>query len=134
MFNTMEPPQDIPQNAPTADISDSRPTKLCFITIGATAGFNALVREVLSAPFLSALAANNYTDLLVQHGRHAETLFADWRAMNGLTVEQKYGVHVTGFPYNLDGLAEELKAVKKDGSVSREEGVVISHAGMCAFK
>lgn len=125
-------PQDTPQNADNPN-TDARRTKLCFVTIGATAGFNSLVREVLTAPFLAALAANNYTDLMVQHGRNAETLFTDWKAVNGLAVEQTYGVYVTGFPYNLDGLGEELRAVKKDGSSRREEGVVISHAGMYAY-
>lgn len=118
-----------PYGSSQASPQDARPTKLCFVTIGATAGFNALVREVLAAPFFEALQAHGYTDLMVQHGSSSEKLFTEWKAANGLAVEQTYGVYVTGFPYNLRGLSEEFRAVKRDERVRREEGVVISHAG-----
>jgi beta-1,4-N-acetylglucosaminyltransferase len=106
-----------------------RPTKLCFVTVGATASFNALVKEVLDTPFLEALQANHYTDVMIQYGEHGIEIFHEFTAAHGNSILDKYGLFVTGFDFNLDGLKQEIMSVKADREISREEGVVISHAG-----
>ncbi|KAL1953405.1 hypothetical protein VTO42DRAFT_2844 [Malbranchea cinnamomea] len=108
---------------------ENRPTKFCFVTVGATASFNALVQEVVSAPFLEALRANHYTHLVVQYGQGGESVYQAFKDAYGREVEEKYGVYVWGFDYKVAGLKEEFKAVKVNPEQRREEGVVISHAG-----
>src|SRR5689334_2392544 len=89
-----------------------RPTKLCFVTVGATASFNALVQEILSVPFLEALRASQYTDLMIQYGQQGEALFREFQETHGAAVQQQYGLYVTGFDFNLNGLKQEMMAVK----------------------
>jgi beta-1,4-N-acetylglucosaminyltransferase len=109
--------------------ADPRPEKLCFVTVGATASFNALVKEVLDSKFLEALHANNYTDVMIQYGEHGKEIFREFSATYGRAVLENYGLLVTGFDFNLEGLKQEIMTVKADREMSRAEGVVISHAG-----
>lgn len=115
--------------APSGHHSDpSRPRKLCFVTIGATASFDALVSASLSPSFLDALAAAGYTDLLVQYGtegrRILEAFVADAERSG------QHGVAVSGFDFNRQGLGTEMRAAK--GGNGAVEGVVVSHAGELA--
>ena len=113
----------------TSPQSSPEPTKLCFVTVGATASFNALVLEVIGRPFLAALQANHYTDLLVQYGQQGEQLFEEFKQKNELEVRETYGLNLSGFCFNLKGLKHEMLSVKASLSAGREEGLVISHAG-----
>ncbi|EEH07336.1 UDP-N-acetylglucosamine transferase subunit alg13 [Histoplasma capsulatum G186AR] len=103
--------------------------KLCFVTVGATAPFNALVLEVLGEPFLEALKANNYTDLRIQYGQMGQALFQEFKQKNEPMVKEKYGLNVTGFDFNLAGLKGEMLAVKADSDANKVDGLVVSHAG-----
>ncbi|KAK2788794.1 N-acetylglucosaminyldiphosphodolichol N-acetylglucosaminyltransferase catalytic subunit alg13 [Onygenales sp. PD_12] len=103
--------------------------KLCFVTVGATASFNALVLEVLGDPFLEALRLNGYTDLLIQYGQLGEAVFQEFKRDNETTVKEKYGLNIDGFDFNLAGLKNEILATKANPDTNQEEGLVISHAG-----
>ncbi|KAK2879931.1 hypothetical protein FQN49_000743 [Arthroderma sp. PD_2] len=107
---------------------DSRPKKLCFVTVGATASFNALVREILHEDFLAALRANNYTNLVIQYGQHGDVLFHSFVDSHKNELLNEYGLTVTGFDFNIDGLKDEMCAAKADPNANTAEGLVISHA------
>ncbi|KAL2048829.1 hypothetical protein ABVK25_010887 [Lepraria finkii] len=106
---------------------DPRPRKLCFVTIGATAAFDALIKAALSPPFLEALKISGYTDLLLQHGKDGRLILDEFRESNGAKSEEEHGIVVSGFDFNKQGLGSEMRAAK--GEDNRTEGVVISHAG-----
>jgi len=98
--------------------------KACFVTIGATASFDALIEAVLQPSFLHALKAKGYTNLIVQHGTAGKELF------NGLVKAAKehgpYGIAVEGFEFTND-MTKEMRVAKAENG--REEGAVLCHAG-----
>ncbi|PGH20761.1 hypothetical protein AJ80_03522 [Polytolypa hystricis UAMH7299] len=105
------------------------PTKSCFVTVGATASFNALVSEIISEPVLEALQANKYTDILIQYGQHGAALVQPFLQDNSSTVKEKYGLNISGFDFNLKGLDREMMGTKEKPEENRKEGLIISHAG-----
>ncbi|KAK3173339.1 hypothetical protein OEA41_006668 [Lepraria neglecta] len=111
---------------------DSRPRKLCFVTIGATAAFDALIKAALSPPFLEALKISGYTDLRLQHGKDGRLILEEFRESYGAKSEEEHGIVVTGFDFNKQGLGSEMRAAK--GEDNRTEGVVISHAGVLSMQ
>jgi beta-1,4-N-acetylglucosaminyltransferase len=100
-------------------------TKIIFVTIGATASFDALIRATLQPTFLHTLTDNGYTKLIIQFGRGGDVLF------QSLCMEAQsqgpYGLSVEGFEFT-DDMMEEMRVVKKEEE-GREEGVVLCHAG-----
>lgn len=102
-------------------------SKVCFVTVGATAPFDALVHEVLSESFLQALKRNHYTNIVVQHGREGATI--DEFGTNASDIKAQHGIDVEGFDFKTDGLAAEFRQTKACKNDKREEGVVVSHAG-----
>lgn len=67
--------------------------KLCFVTVGATAPFSSLVREVLSVLYLSLpLYKWDYTHLLVQFGSLGYHVFEKFKSANGLHIKKQFGV------------------------------------------
>ena len=105
-----------------------KPRKLCFVTIGATAAFDSLIKAALSPEFLQRLQASGYTDLLLQYGKDGHTILEDFRSRYGSKSEEEFGIKVTGFDFNKKGLGSEMRAAKGEGDCL--EGVVISHAGI----
>lgn len=109
--------------------------KHCFVTVGATAGFNDLVAECLSDSFLRALHSHGYTHLLIQYGREPgarETLQAfEARNTGGWDTRANYGLDVEGYDLK-DSIADDMAMAKesKGSKGNRHEGVIISHAGM----
>jgi len=103
-----------------------KPAKVCFVTIGATAAFDALVQTCFQPNFINALAAAEYTDLLVQYGRDGQELFEELSSSQDLK-----GIVSRGFDFNSKGLGDEMRAAKgmKEKGRQAAEGVVISHAG-----
>ncbi|KAK5112719.1 hypothetical protein LTR62_003817 [Meristemomyces frigidus] len=96
-------------------------SKTCFVTIGATASFAALVKAVLSTPFLAALKQQGYEELLVQYGEEGKALYD-----SAVSTAQGSGVKISGFGIDKAGLGRYMRQARgKDG----KEGVVISHAG-----
>ncbi len=111
--------------AETQQVQDTR--KLCFVTIGATAAFDSLIKAALSPPFLGALQAFGYSDLLLQHGEEGRAILKDFAAADSTDSKAKYGLTISGFDFNKRGLEQEMRAAK--GHHGGAEGVVISHAG-----
>lgn len=109
-----------------------RLTRTAFVTIGATAGFRALLREVASPEFLATLKSLNFTDLVVQCGpnlEYFETIKPD-------DSHESYGVNITAFSYAPDlkhYFVQTSHGLNDDGVGSRDQGVVISHAGPSNF-
>jgi len=105
-------------------MSSKMPTKACFVTIGATSSFDALIKAVLRPSFLHALKAAGYTNLTVQYGQGGKELF------ERLIVESQehgpYGIVVEGFEFTNQMMNEMRVAKPEDG---RAEGVVLCHAG-----
>ena len=103
--------------------------KTCFVTIGATASFAALIRAALSSDTLSALSKLGYTDLVVQYGQDGKELFDS--AMQQVKTAGSINVNVTGFDLDKAGLGKYMRQAKGgSGSRGGQEGVVVSHAGM----
>ncbi len=109
------------------DTVDSSGGKFCFVTIGATAGFDSLVRAVLDAQFIRALEGHGYTDLIIQHGKDEGGIYRSFAGQPQDLKNVDGHLRVTGFDFNKAGLGQEMKGVK--GNAQRKEGVVISHAG-----
>ena len=107
---------------------DSRPKKTCFVTIGATAPFDSLIKAVLSSSFLLALSEKHFTDLLIQYGKEGQKVYEDERFSKADASALHYGITINGFGFNTKGLMEEMR-VAKGGNNGEMEGCVISHAG-----
>ena len=104
-------------------IEKQKPQKVCFITVGATASFDALIKATLSPPFLEALKTYHYTHLRLQHGKDGQKVLEEFGSANSGTQDIK----ISGFDFNKQGLGSEMRAAK--GEDGRLEGVVVSHAG-----
>ncbi|KAI9787969.1 MAG: N-acetylglucosaminyldiphosphodolichol N-acetylglucosaminyltransferase catalytic subunit alg13 [Candelina submexicana] len=108
-------------------LDNARPRKLCFVTIGATASFDALLSAVLNRRFLETLRDTGYTDLQIQYGKEGRMIFDDFIAEHGHGEKTICGISITGFGFNKKGLGQEMLGAK--GQRNDKEGVVISHAG-----
>lgn len=109
----------------------TRPSKVCFVTIGATASFDKLLEAVLEKPFLEALRVAGYTSLIVQYGKErGKAIYDGLIATEGDSAMRNTGIDITGFDFNTNGLDEEMRKAKGDTHPSSKEGVVISHAGV----
>ncbi|KAI9693388.1 MAG: N-acetylglucosaminyldiphosphodolichol N-acetylglucosaminyltransferase catalytic subunit alg13 [Bogoriella megaspora] len=105
--------------------SMSKGQKLCFITIGATASFDSLIRNCFRLEVLDALSKAGYTDLLVQYGRNGKSMYEELHQhANDL---KELGLNCDGFDLNQEGLMAEMLAAKGENEAT--EGIVISHAG-----
>jgi beta-1,4-N-acetylglucosaminyltransferase len=103
--------------------------RVCFVTIGATAKFDSLIKGVLSPVFLEALQATGYTNLVVQYGTEGAKIFKDFVDANPIGSRGRCGLEITGFGFNKQGLGAEMKAAKGD-TTGCSTGVVFSHAGV----
>jgi beta-1,4-N-acetylglucosaminyltransferase len=101
------------------------PAKIVFVTIGATAAFDALIQAILQPTFLRALKATAYTKLIVQYGRGGKELFE--KLVHEAEEQGPYGLTVEGFEFTQD-MTREMRAAKAENG--REEGVVLCHAGL----
>ncbi|KAL8694022.1 MAG: hypothetical protein Q9218_001260 [Villophora microphyllina] len=98
--------------------------RVCFVTIGATAAFDQLLKAVLTPEFLQALQALGYTTLSLQYGKNGAKILAESEASRQA---KGYGIELSGFDFNEQGLGQEMWCCK--AAEGRTEGVVISHAG-----
>jgi beta-1,4-N-acetylglucosaminyltransferase len=103
------------------------PCKTCFVTVGATASFDTLIRAIYNPQFLHALAETGYTDLTIQCGKGGkhlcDSLLAEAREQG------QYGISVAAFEFTQDMIQEMRVAKAEEG---REEGIVLCHAGRIA--
>lgn len=112
----------------TTGAPSSRPSKVCFVTIGATASFSSLIQAVTVSAFLKALEQQGYTELIVQYGADGESYF-NQRVEEVKDIHTATGVKITGFGLDQRGLGQYM-VMAKTGGDGGVEGVVISHAGM----
>ena len=103
------------------------PQKICFVTVGATASFDSLIKATLSPPFLEALKTYDYTDVRLQYGKDGQKLLEEFKRRNDATLEGLDRLNISGLDFNKQGLGSEMRAAKGEGN--RREGVVVSHAG-----
>jgi len=110
-------------------LSSSGPkTKICFVTIGATASFSTLIRAVLSPAFFAGLEKYGYTDLLVQYGADGAELYrTELGQTQGKGASRK--VIINGFGLDQMGLGRYMRLAKNGVEGKGMEGVVVSHAG-----
>ena len=101
-------------------------SRLCFVTIGATASFSGLIKAVLAPEFCQALESEGYTELLVQYGQGGDALFESCAKKLQATEDR---VKVTGFALDKSGLGRYMRDAKGNDK-ELKEGVVISHAGI----
>lgn len=98
-----------------------KPEKLCFVTIGATAAFDALIESVLSAAVLQTLSKAGFKKVLVQYGKDGRSLY---ESLSGPHADSKeLGLQFEGFDFDSEGLYPYMVSARESG------GVVISHAG-----
>ena len=102
------------------------PDRVCFVTIGATAGFDALIKATLSAPFLEALQELDYTELRLQYGKDGHSILLEHQERI-FNQNEPGDLKISGFDFKKRGLHSELKAAI--GESDGVKGVVISHAG-----
>ncbi len=108
-------------------VQTPRPQKVCFVTVGATASFDSLVKATLNPQFLESLKTHDYTDLRLQHGKDGEKVLEEFRRSKGTMGDAAQDLSISGFDFNKQGLGSEMRAAKGEGN--DVEGVVISHAG-----
>ena len=102
--------------------------KLAFVTTGATASFDSLVRAVLNPTFLNDLKSSGYTNLVLQHGPDYSNIVKEFNSAYPPGSNARDGILITTFDFNHGGLHKELLAAKGYAN-DAIEGVVISHAG-----
>ena len=100
--------------------------KVCFVTIGATAAFDPLLRAVLGQSFIETLVEFRYTDLQLQYGADGHSLFRQLSKQDASVESSSPTINITGFDFRKAGLGAEMGAAR--------DGVVISHAGKIIFK
>ncbi|KAL9041555.1 MAG: hypothetical protein Q9214_004066, partial [Letrouitia sp. 1 TL-2023] len=100
--------------------------RICFVTIGATASFDQLIKATLSPGFLQALQISDYTTLSLQYGKNGQQILQEFRENVASGRQKDHGMEITGFDFNKRGLGQEMKSAK--AGKNRQEGVVISHA------
>lgn len=105
--------------------------KVCFVTVGATASFDSLIKATLSPPFLEALKTHGYTHLRLQHGKDGQKMLDEFRGINHAADRGEQDLRISGFDFNKHGLGSEMRDAKGEGN--RVEGVVVSHAGWIYF-
>ena len=101
--------------------------RVCFVTIGATAGFEALLRATLSPSFLTVLREYGYTDLRLQYGKDGRAIFEQFARNWNTGDESENELNISGFDFKKQGIEDEIRATKGQGQ--SREGIVISHAG-----
>jgi hypothetical protein len=122
--------QDMTGEPGTKHETTRRLAKVCFVTIGATASFDRLLKAVLERSFLQALHDARYTDLLIQYGKEGgKAIYDGFVTTECDDAKQNLGIEITGFDFNAGGLGQEMRKAKGNPKNGSEEGLVISHAG-----
>ncbi|CAK7262971.1 N-acetylglucosaminyldiphosphodolichol N-acetylglucosaminyltransferase catalytic subunit alg13 [Sporothrix epigloea] len=118
---------------------DDSPARLlgrrCFVTVGATASFIKLLREVLAPNFLDFLAARDFCELVVQTGPDHEWALQQVASLGELAAtrtpdtgkESPRWPVIDVIPYTTDILSMMLLC--RGEAKRRLAGAMISHAG-----
>lgn len=116
-----------------ASSAETQPTKLCFVTVGATASFMHLVLSVFSSEFMEALSKSGYTHLLVQYGQDGKIIYENFLIKHPPGSPGRHGLEIAGFDFNPSGLHQEMRLAQVNESDHRSSGMIISHAGKTIF-
>lgn len=103
-------------------MNNSHVEKICFVTVGATASFDDLIRAVIDRKFILELIKAGYTKIVVQYGKTGSALFHE--------CQQKAGpvdIEIEGFDFKSGDFRDAVEVVT--ASDRRKEGVMIAHAG-----
>ena len=103
--------------------------KLCFVTIGATANFDALIHAVIQPSFLAALERAGYTGLRLQYGKIGEAILESHFGRSNSAKRNVNGITIEGFDFRPGGLTNDMVDARGGKDGKGKEGVVISHAG-----
>jgi UDP-N-acetylglucosamine transferase subunit ALG13 len=112
--------------------SQSQKGRVCFVTVGATASFDALIKAVLGEPFVGTLVEQGYNNLIIQYGAGGKELFDSLCSVDHMAHVQHGGFDVVGFDFDVEGLDKYMAAAK--GFDEKFEGVIVSHAGMATIQ
>lgn len=122
--------RDMTGTPATSHEAQANPSKVCFVTIGATASFDRLLKAVLDSSFLDALQDAKYTELVIQYGKEGgKAIYDRFAATERERVHQTRGIEITGFDFDTSGLAHEMRKARGEPTSGNLEGLVISHAG-----
>lgn len=100
--------------------------KLCFVTVGATASFEKLLKAVLTSEFLETLAERQYTHLLIQYGYDGKEIFNDFLD-SGTSC---HGITLGGFGFKPSIERDMIMTTERE---DQKRGLIISHAGMTFY-
>lgn len=109
-------------------MAEAQSRKVCFVTIGATAPFNALLTHVFDLPFLEALSKHGYTDLFVQYGKEGKAIYDRFIQEHPVGSSGGCGLRIHGFDFK-EGLQKEMMLTRADSKSNTVEGMIMSHAG-----
>lgn len=104
--------------------SDSPPEREIFVTIGATATFEDLIRQVGSEEFQQTARELGFTRLTIQCGNSMDFY-------HEIKCQEVPGLKVKTFGFSAPDLGQEMRGTLK--GAGRRKGVVISHAGQCDY-
>lgn len=104
--------------------------KLCFVTIGATADFDALLYKVLDDSFLAQLEKFDYTNLLIQYGKGGRRILDNFLQDHPPRSAGRHGLEINGFDFKKEGLEKTIRLCRPNEEEGREEGMILSHAGL----
>lgn len=100
--------------------------RFCLVTVGATVGFRNLTEAVLEPSFWEFLEAQNFTELHIQCGPDIPWASAKLAILKD-KAPQNLAIDLFDVRKNL--MKEEMILCKAISN-QREEGLIISHAGM----
>ena len=109
--------------------SEREISKNAFVTVGATASFETLVRAVLNPAFLKQLRLAGYTNLVVQHGDDKNDVVKTFNRICPPGTNGRHGIWIEMFDFKRGGLYDEFAKAQGQDKDSKP-GVIISHAGM----
>lgn len=115
------------------------PTKVCFVTVGATASFEKLLREVLSERFVSKLKDTGFTHLVVQYGKDGQKLWEEFilnipnppvpgPGVDANNMPEEKELLLNGFDFQED-LDDCISLVMEKPADNQVLGLMICHAG-----
>ena len=115
------------------------PTKVCLVTVGATASFEKLLQEVLSERFVAKLKATGFTHLIVQYGKDGQKLWEEFilnmpippvPTPGGTTqdIPEEKELLLNGFDFQED-LEYCISLVMEKPNDNQALGLMICHAG-----
>lgn len=105
----------------------------CFVTVGATASFSSLLKEVLSKDFIDHLSSKGFTELLVQTGPDQDWALDKIKFQTATCIQEGKGHETMRFPtieafsYTTDMTSKMIACRGKPDQWL--PGVMISHAG-----